>query len=200
MGTRGFVGFQSDDKETITYNQYDMYPSGCGVGVLEFVRVIARDPHLEEAYKAKAASLKQVNQDTPPTRDEIVELISHSNLNVSTRDAGEWYVLLRETHGVPSAILDCGYAEHMPEWPIDSLFCEWGYLIDFDRRVLEVYEGFQTTPPTAGRWTSVRPEQRGELSSGDTYYPVKLVAEFAFDDLPTNDEFVAKLEPNEENE
>ena len=198
MGTRGFVGFQSDDKETITYNQYDMYPSGNGVGVLEFVRGITADPHKEEAYKAKAASLKQVNQDTPPTRDEVVNLIGLSNLNVSNRDAEEWYVLLRETHGDPRAILECGYAEHMPTWPHDSLFCEWGYLIDFDRRVLEVSEGFQTSPPTEGRWAGVQSTQGA--ATGNTYYPVKLVAEFAFDDLPTNDEFVAKLEPNEENE
>src|ERR1044072_1468060 len=198
MGTRGFVGFQSDEKESITYKQNDMYPSGCGVGVLEFVRVLARDPHLEEAYKAKAASLKQVYQDTPPTRDEIVELISHSNLNVSTRDAGEWYVLLRETHGVPSAILDCGYAEHMPEWPVDSLFCEWGYLVDFDRRTLEVYEGFQTQPVTEGRWAGVQPEGRGTLSSGNTYSPVKKVGEFSFDDLPTSKQFVAKFEGNDD--
>lgn len=192
MGTRGFVGFQSDNKETITYNQYDMYPSGTGVGVLEFVRVIARDPHIEAAYKAKAAEIKQVNQDTPPTRDEIVNLIQFSNLNVSNRDAEEWYVLLRETHGVPSLILDSGYAEHVPEWPKDSLFCEWGYLVDFDRRTLEVYEGFQTQPVTEGRWAG------GLLPTGNDYYPVKKVGEFSFDDLPTNDEFVAKFEGDDE--
>ena len=57
---------------------------------------------------------------------------------------------------------------------------------------------FQTSPPTEGRWAGVQSTQGA--ATGNTYYPVKLVAEFAFDDLPTNDEFVAKLEPNEENE
>lgn len=199
MGTRGFVGFESGNKETITYNQFDMYPSGRGVAVLEFVRTLATDPHLEEAYREKAASLKQVNQDTPPTRDQVVELIGKADLGVSTRQVTEWYILLRGTHGDPAAILDCGYAEHVPDWPKDSLFCEWGYLIDFDRRTLEVYEGFQTSPVTEGRWAGVQPEGR-ETLSGNTYYSVKKVAGFEFDDLPTADEFVAKLEPSEENE
>jgi hypothetical protein len=41
---------------------------------------------------------------------------------------------------------------------------------------------------TEGRWAG------GSLRTRDDYYPVKKVAEFSFDDLPTNDEFVAKLE------
>lgn len=198
MGTRGFVGFQSDAKETITYNQYDMYPSGVGIAVLDFVRTIASDPHKEAAYKAKAAEVKQVSNEVPPTRDQVVELIEHSNLNVSTRDPEQdWYVLLRETHGNPGAILDAGYAEHMPEWPLDSLFCEWGYLVDFDSRTLEVYEGFQTSAPTEGRWAGQRLD-REFSGSGNSYYAVKKVGEIPFDDLPNNDEFVAKFERDDD--
>lgn len=195
MGTRGFVGFQSGEKETITYNHWDSYPSGVGVSVLGFVR--AMNEHTEEEYRQKAATVKHVSDNVPPTRDEVVELIGHANLSVSTRNVDEWYVLLRETHGNPAAILDCGYAEHAPEFPLDSLFCEWGYVVDFDRRKLEVYEGFQNYPPVEGRWANAAHVQRGE-GSGNSYYPVKLVAEFDFDDLPTDEEFVAKLESDGE--
>lgn len=195
MGTRGFVGFVSDEKETIVYNHWDSYPSGVGETVLSFVQSL--DPHTEEVYREKAKTVKHVSDDVPPTRDQIVELIGHANLNVSTRDVDEWYVLLRETHGVPSAILDCGYAEHAPEWPLDSLFCEWGYLVNFDDRTLEVYRGFQTNPPAKGRWRGRTPAPRYEGDSGG-YHAVDLVATYSFDDLPTTDEFVSSLERDED--
>lgn len=194
MGTRGFVGFVSDEKETITYNHWDSYPEGVGVTVLSFVNSL--DEHTEEAYRQKAATLKHVSEDVPPTRDQVVELIGHANLGVSTGCADEWYVLLRETHGNPGAILDVGYAENAPEWPLDSLFAEWGYVVDFDRRKLEVYKGFQTSRPQFGRWAGKSPRPRYEGDDGG-YHAVELVATFDFDDLPTDTEFVAKLEPEE---
>lgn len=195
MGTRGFVGFVSDEKETITYNHWDSYPSGVGLTALNFVRGF--NSHTEEEYRQKALSLKRVSDDTPPTRDQVVELIGNANLGVSTGQAEEWYVLLRETHGNPGPILDVGYAEHAPEWPLDSLFCEWGYVVDFDRRKLEVYQGFQTRPPVHGRWAGRTPTPRYEGDSGG-YHAVELVATYDFDDLPTDEEFVAKLERDNE--
>jgi len=39
-------------------------------------------------------------------------------------------------------------------WPRDSLFCEYGYLLDLDQAepVFEAYKGFRTLPPTGGQW------------------------------------------------
>jgi len=187
MGTRGFVGFVSDELETITYNQYDSYPSGMGVDVLNFVRGMD-----EEFYRNKAANIRHVGDSTPPTRDEVVELIGHANLNVSTGSSEEWYVLLRETHGDAKKILDVGFAENAPEWPLDSLFCEWGYLIDFDSRTLDVYQGFQQRPPKTGRWKSDHP------THDNGYFPVRLVAAYSFDGLPTDEAFVQTLEKDDE--
>lgn len=192
MGTRGFVGFNAEGRETITYNHWDSYPDGLGVAVLHFLRNMTPDDEIR--YRDQAIRIKHINNDVPPTRDEIVELIKYSNLSVSEQDASDWYCLLRETHGNPRLILGCGYAAHDDAWPLDSLFCEWGYLVDFDARKLEVYEGFQTSPVTEGRWAGgLYPTGSGE------YYPVKKVAEFDFDDLPTDEAFTARLEPSEEN-
>jgi len=194
MGTRGFVGFVADDKETITYNHWDSYPSGIGVTVLEF----ARQCKGTNFYRVKdaAAGLKHVSDDEPPTRDQIVELASYANTHVSTGAVdAEWYVLLRETHGNPDAILKCGYAEHAPEWPLDSLFCEWGYVLDFDTRTLDVYQGFQTSPPTEGRWAANPEDGPDYRQTPSGYYPVNRVASFDLDDLPTDTEFIAKTDP-----
>lgn len=197
MGTRGFVGFNANDRETISYNHWDSYPSGLGLTVLSFVRHLNTDT--ENHYRELAANLKHVNEDVPPTRDQVVELIKYSDLAVSSRDAEDWYCLLRNTHGNPSAILSCGYAEHNSEWPKDSLFCEWGYMVDFDARKFEVYEGFQTTPPQFGRWAGQSPRPRYEGDTGG-YHAVELKATYDFDDLPTDEAFTALLEPQEEEE
>lgn len=196
MGTRGFVGFVSDEKETITYNHWDSYPSGLGLTVLRFVKRLAEDGEFLEAYRVKARDIQHVTDDVPPTRDQVVELIKFANLNVSTQSAAEWYVLLRETHGHPRLILDVGYAEHSPNWPLDSLFAEWGYVVDFDRQVLDVYQGFQKTRPTAGRWAGLSPAPRWE--GDDTgYHAVQLIASYPFAELPIPEEF-EKLEKDDD--
>lgn len=190
MGTRGFVGFVADDQETITYNHWDAYPSGVGGDVLEFVRRTTESRLTEEITKTLVTNLKHVSDDVPPTRDQVVELAQYADLGVSKGNLyEEWYGLLRETQGRPDLILECGYAENMPDWPLDSLFCEWGYVVDFDRRAFDVYRGFQQSPPTDGRWVG-HSQNRG-------YYPVNRVASYSFDSLPTREEFIAQTDPED---
>ena len=69
-------------------------------------------------------------------------------------------------------------------FPLDSLFCEWGYLVDFDSRTFEVYRGLQTTPPTAGRFVD-RPTVR------DGRFPMTLVASWPLVALPDEGSFMA---------
>lgn len=200
MGTRGFIGFLADEKETITYNHFDSYPSGVGTTVLHFVDQLAKDGETLEKYRVKARDIRQVSDDVPPTRDDVVEFAKFADLGVSQRNLyKEWYGLLRETQGQPRLILDVGAAEHAPEWPKDSLFCEWGYLINFDTLTLDVYRGFQTSVPTEGRWAGQSPRPRWEGDDGE-YHAVQLVASYDFYDLPDDDAFVAALETDEEDE
>jgi hypothetical protein len=183
MSTRGLLGFVADGLETCTYNHGDSYPSGLGVEVLRFARRCEGTNF--HRFKSAAASLTQVSEDgRKPTRDEVVKLAGHADTKVSTGDAhAEWYVLLRDTQGDPEAILSCGYAIHDPDWPRDSLFCEWGYVLDFDSQTLEVYKGFNQAPPTAGRWTGVTE------ASFHQYYAINMIASYTFDNLPDDDTF-----------
>ena len=216
MGTRGFVGFCAEGNETIVYNQFDSYPSGIGLDVLEFARTVntweVSDPW--EVVKNQAARLIHVSDDVPPTEEDVITLAPWTNLNVSTRSTDDWYCLTRETHGNPGAILACGYADHAPEWPYDSLFCEWGYLLDLDFYKLEVYQGFQTQNHTEGRFGqrhSVALDIHNEGTENyladlvpvklfqNEYRPVKLIASYPVTELPTREEFLA-LEKQEEDE
>lgn len=57
----------------------------------------------------------------------------------------------------------------------DSLFCEWGYIVNLDTECLEVWIGFQKQYQKGNRY--------GRKKNDEGYYPCKLIAEIPFDDL-----------------
>jgi hypothetical protein len=85
-----------------------------------------------------------------------------------------------------TALLEAGVTLDRSDFPADSLFCEWGYLIDLDAMTFEVYRGSQKAPHTAGRFARRPPAEEG-------YHPVALVASWPLADLPDWEAFVAPL-------
>lgn len=198
MGTRGFVGFAVDGVEKIAYNHWDSYPEGLGATVLDYLRAMVGEGN--EGLQRELAKALSVVPDRGPTDGEREALAQFRDDSVGgpiTEPRQEWYKLLRGTQGEPGAILHAGYYEDAGDFPRDSLFCEWGYLVDFDNRVLEVYEGFRQSPPTEGRWVGAKP-LKDNTSIGGQYHPVQRVAVFAFDELPTTDEFCKALGEGDE--
>lgn len=188
MSTRGFVGFVVDGTEKIAYNHFNSYPSALGCNVLEWLS----KAHLGGAQRL-ASALRVVDPESAPTAEDIERLRAYANSNVGTQRIDEWYVLLRETQGNPAAMLDAGVIEDGHEFPLDSLFAEWGYLVDFDARTFEAYRGFQGAPHDKGRFAG----RTGEDTDA-RYHPVALVASWPLDALPTKDEFMAAVDPEDE--
>lgn len=62
---------------------------------------------------------------------------------------------------------------------IDSLFCEFAYLINLDTNKLEFYEGFNLDPNAPGRYAKYTLYKNDEK----IYYGVKLVEEIDLTDL-----------------
>ena len=77
----------------------------------------------------------------------------------------------------------------------ESLFCEWAYVVDFDNGKFEVYEGFNKEPLTENDRFYF-----DGYKEDDGYYPVKKIAEFDLDNLPTKDEFLNTFAENEDEE
>lgn len=198
MGTRGFMGLVIDGQQKIGYVHWDSYPSGLGKDMLEALRTLLLADSGDQVATL-ARQLEVVTQDTPPSREQQERLGDYADTNVSTKALDEWYVLLRRTHGDLVATLKAGYIEDAADFPYDSLYAEWGYLIDFDTKTFEAYRGFQHRPHTLGRFaTGSGPDRMKSL--GHNYYPCALVGMWTFDNLPDTDAFVKALETEDEDE
>lgn len=182
MSTRGFLSFAVDGEIKTAYNHHDSYPDWLGTNVLDW----AHGVDIEAATEA-ARALRVVTDADEPTDDDIARLAPYTNTGVGGRgERPDWYQLLRETQGHPAAMLDAGAIEDASSFPTDSLFAEWGYVVDLDARALEVYVGFQRAPHGEGRFASPTPND-------DDYYPVRLLKSWPLTELPTADEFVAEI-------
>lgn len=198
MGTRGFIGFVAEEREVITYNHFDSYPEGVGCTVLAWARSLADFPGTIAVAQAQVAAMEAVADEAPPTDEQLEALAPYVNLSVDGAPGHvTWYQALRETQGNPRAILDAGFYEDAGKFPLDSLFCEWGYLLDFDTLTLEVYRGFQEAPHDQGRFADR--DSVGLNYIGGPYYPVKLIASWPLNELPSPEEFCG-LDASEDDE
>lgn len=74
----------------------------------------------------------------------------------------------------------------------NSLFCEYGWVIDLDKNTFEGYEGFNREALTENERFYFLSDK-----AEDGYMPVKLVAEWQLDNLPTLDEMCAPFNEDE---
>lgn len=66
---------------------------------------------------------------------------------------------------------------------IDSLFCEFAYIINLDDEVLEIYTGFNKNPNEKGRYANKTMDLDNKKYSGGKYYGVKLVQTIPLKDV-----------------
>lgn len=204
MGTRGFITFVAGGTEKTTYNHFDSYPDGLGLKVLEWAQGVTD----WDAVKAQAEALRLVTDaSAPPTPGDIARFSQYSWNREQhggpddLRPGQQWYDLLHETQGDPAKILEAGVMEDNHDFPADSLFAEWGYVIDLDEQAFEVYRGFQIAPHTSGRFAGQADEAAIAKQSenlGHGYYPVALRAEWPLSALPDKDAFIAAADHQED--
>lgn len=179
MGTRHLIAVQKDNSYKVAqYGQWDGYPTGQGQSILNFFR-----ENDLEVFRAKVdncfyGTQDQINEAYAPYVNadgwmtmEQSKAFQQSEFAHLSRDTGAKILDFIINSESPLMLID-----HI-DFAKDSLFCEYAYVIDLNRNVLEVYKGFNKEPLEPGsRFYSEE--------SKDGYMPVKLFKEFSLYDLP----------------
>lgn len=206
MGTRHLVAVQIDGEYKVAqYGQWDGYPSGKGIVVLDFLDTIMADVASLELFKSNLRQTRWVTEEESEAAwvDAGAEPgAKYVSMDVVERHNQKYPQLSRNTG---AKILDAVLALPAPlalqnniDFAKNSLFCEWAYVIDFDSNTFEVFKGFNMAP-TSGRFAGqVQIGRNGPGSDG--YGPVALVASWPLDHLPDATEFLNTLVPPDEDE
>lgn len=195
MGTRHMIGVVLDGEFRVAqYGQWDGYPSGQGVDVLNFLRAKRNVDALREG----AASVRFATAEDRSRVQSFCASIGSTDgwmdMEQAEKYQAEFPALSRDVGSDILEMVAAGGVEFVNDsrdFAKDSLFCEWAYVVDLDNNLLECYKGFQTKAPSAGRWAGVKDGEYGA---------VDLAATFSLDDLPTDQEFCSMLDSYEDEE
>lgn len=185
MGTRNLTCvYKNGDYKVAQYGQWDGYPEGQGVTILEFLHKVNMDE-----FKNAIDECRWI------TQEEIDEI----NKNIKNGEMDNWAKyypeLNRDTGGeILSLILfkNKTVLQNSLEFANDSLFCEWAYVIDLDQNTFEVHSGFNKERLS-------ETERFYNLENNEKEYkPVSLVKSFDLDDLPTKEDFIAAFSEDED--
>lgn len=194
MGTRHLTCVVKDGEFKVAqYGQWDGYYSGQGLTILQFLREkLNRDEFLTKlakTFQPDDGQLENMNATLKAAGKSVSELYP----SLSRDTGGDILELIQDANEPIPLQLEVEFAA-------DSLFCEYAYVIDFDKNTFEVFEGFNTKPLAEGeRFRNIK--NKADTSHRDTeYHPVKLVKEYKLDDLPTEEAFLAELEPTDDSD
>lgn len=216
MGTRSSTLIQLDGEVKVCqYGQGDGYPSGLGMPILELIRSADMEKLKSRLRTLRPLRGEEGRDDDPEwkayfheSEKYMARFVMLSNSLKPDSDNKEWHAFLSEPkahQNLPGFrwSRDCR-GDNILEmlmndsltfttvqtnvvFPGDSLYCEWAYVIDFDKNTFEVYQGFNKEPlPPDARFKFLEKED-------SEYKPVKIVAEWPLDNLPTDEEFHNKL-------
>ena len=139
MGTRGLLGWiNSAGNVTASYNHFDSYPDGLG-SALQLQLTEAPD----NWYPSEG--IRWVEQDGTPEPSDLEWAKKHGIVPADVSTGKDWYALMRETQGRMDKWVELKLALDGSGFEQDSLFCEWGYLLDERSHEVVVIRGFNTT-------------------------------------------------------
>lgn len=191
MGTRNLTMVISEGKTVIAqYGQWDGYPSGQGKTALEFLLGCDIKKFKEIVQRCRFIDTSKRKQ---KEMENFLVKIGCKDGWMNTEQSEKYqkkYPFLTRDNG--AKILELIYNDNSDklmwlydssDFASDSLFCEWGYVIDLDKETFEVYRGFNKSTLTPDeRFYSL--QEKNETKDG--YYPIKHVKTYKLSELPEN--------------
>lgn len=203
MGTRNLTCVVVNNEYKIAqYGQWDGYPTGQGKTIVDFIKKkYNKEKFLKALEKVSFVTLEEVQEAYVkagvPKGEQYVssEQVKKFEeiLPAINRDLGA-LILEMVQEGAVNKL------QNESEFGKDSLFCEYAYVLDLDRDILEVYKGFNTKQVSESERFYDEPKENKGIDT--TYYAVKLYAEYKFSELTdtTMDELNEKMEAEPEND
>jgi len=201
MGTRHLTAVVHNGSYRIAqYGQWDGYPDGQGATVLSFLS----EPGNIEKLQAGLAHIVE------PTEDDLRRLWAEVGHDI---DASGGWVDMRKSQAFgaknPALDRDTGakilrlvaeatgpiFVKSSLNFAGDSLFCEWAWVVDLDRRTFEAFEGVNKVALALGERFAFLDTPDG---TDGGYHPVKFVRSWGLDALPTEEDFLASFKVDEE--
>ncbi|MCL8114511.1 hypothetical protein M8310_15155 [Enterobacter hormaechei] len=201
MGTRHLTCVVKDgDYKVAQYGQWDGYPSGQGVDILSFLREkLNREIFLVNLAQTFEPTDEQIKEWWLEVGHDIDKSDGWVGCDISRKYGEKHPSLHRDTGG---DILDLIQDASSPvpisknlDFAADSLFCEWAYVIDFDKNTFEVFQGFNQLPLEQCERFHFLSEK-----CSNNYQPVRHSKTYQLCELPDEEKFLTDLEPGEEEE
>lgn len=182
MGTRNLTVVVSNGTHKVAqYCQWDGYPAGQGATVLEFLTKLVKKRKIKEFKNAVGTRTRFIDRDEA---NKIYENYFGPDSGLVPYDKYEQFEkvcpsLHRNTGArILQLIFDQKnevLLEDEIEFAKDGLFCEWMYVVDLDRKVLEVYKGIYN----------------GNGIPSPKFPSQELLKTYKFSKLPTLHQFIA---------
>lgn len=140
MTTRGAYGFRINGADKVTYLPTDSEPTSFGLKIVDFVGSAPK-----AWFVQFAASLTLVDFDAHPTREQAQDYRKYVEPSATAQsDGSTWQALLHPVRGDLKALVrGLRYMVDEHKVLLDSIVCEWAYIVDVDEDTLEIYRGFQ---------------------------------------------------------
>lgn len=178
MGTRHLIAVQKDNQYKVAqYGQWDGYLSGQGDSILTFFHENDLETFRSKVDNCFFGTQEQIDEAYAPYTNgdgwmtmEQSDAFKKTEFAHLSRDTGADILdIIMNSEGPLMQVDNIDFAK-------DSLFCEYAYVIDLDKNVLEVYKGFNNK--------SLPKDARFYGPANEGYYPVRLFKSLDLNDLP----------------
>ena len=197
MGTRSLIAVQLDGEYKIAqYSQWDGYPEGNGIKCLHFLR----DEMNEQTFRDSLSKLRWIDRER--LNQIFYDYGGSEDGFIAVNKADKFYQAFPEFSRntgtnilkmVQDATITTNCLQNSIEFAASSLWCEYAWVIDLDKRTFEAYEGYNKTELTEqDRFYFLRD------CEDDEFHGVKLFHSWSLDDLPTDQDFLKVFEVNED--
>ena len=191
MSTRGIYGFQIDGELKITCSPHDSYPEGTGQVLLDAVR----DLRMECGDDGLAATIRALRCVPPDFRIQDSDIRRANSLlppgqlradRLPIGGAATIQDLFPAFSGRIKDAINFGIVPDCLSFAADGLFCEWGYVVDLDAMIFEVYVGFLEERHSRGRFAALDRAQ-------DQYAPIAGLVAWPIDSIPEDWDHIAHV-------